>query len=186
MNVKYLLSRIKYYYIIAKYWKRETVFLVLLLLIYMLYIKKETETKRIVFAVLLGVYTFYIFLFTVLSRAPIQIYQYKIIPFWSYFKILCGEKKYIKEVLLNIIVFIPEGFLITYNFDKWSVKKYIIIGFIMSTTIEVLQLLLKRGMFELDDILGNTLGIVFGTWIINHWRQYIRVNKMKRGKYELD
>ncbi len=44
--------------------------------------------------------------------------------------------------------------------NKWVIS--IIIGSLLSTVIEVIQLFFHRGLFEFDDIFHNTLGTVIG------------------------
>lgn len=44
--------------------------------------------------------------------------------------------------------------------NKWLIS--IIIGSLLSTVIEVIQLISHRGLFEFDDIFHNTLGTVIG------------------------
>ncbi len=66
----------------------------------------------------------------------------------------------------NIIMLMPLGFLLPIwfgNIDNW--KKVIVIGFAVSVTIEVTQLITARGLFEFDDIIHNTLGAVAGYYI---------------------
>lgn len=63
----------------------------------------------------------------------------------------------------NIIGFIPMGIFLPALFDKckksWVAFLY---GFEMSLFIECLQLIFKVGSFDVDDIILNTLGVVFG------------------------
>jgi glycopeptide antibiotics resistance protein len=43
-----------------------------------------------------------------------------------------------------------------------------LLGFLTSLSIELLQLVLKRGLFEFDDMFHNTLGVIigYGIWWI--------------------
>lgn len=173
----YLEVRINYYVTIAKYWKNETIFLGVILLIFFACINVKITIKKVIIAELFVLYTFYILLFTVLSRYPIQIYQYKLIPFWSYVRIIYGDKNYIKEILLNIIVFIPEGHFLALFFSGWSPKKCMIAGMLFSSTIEITQLITKRRMFEFDDIIGNTIGVMLGVMITEYCRRKFVTNK---------
>ena len=63
----------------------------------------------------------------------------------------------------NIIIFIPLGILIPLLY-KISSKKVILIGFLISLLIEIIQLFLKRGT-DIDDLILNTLGVFIGTLI---------------------
>ncbi len=63
----------------------------------------------------------------------------------------------------NILLFIPYGFLYHAAFRKeWPVLNAGLIGFVTTLSIETMQLVTKRGIFQLDDILFNTAGTVVG------------------------
>ena len=67
------------------------------------------------------------------------------------------------NVLLNIAMFLPFGFLLPLlgrKFRRWNVT--IPLGFLTSMVIEVLQFLFARGVFDVDDLFCNTLGTVIG------------------------
>lgn len=94
---------------------------------------------------------------TVIFRTPGESYHYKLQLFWSY-TIWEGAKA---EILANIYVYIPLG-LIAGNLWKW---KGILIGLGFSLSIELLQLITRRGWFEFDDLIHNTLGTLIGVAI---------------------
>ena len=53
-------------------------------------------------------------------------------------------------------------------FNNWIILKVILlIGFCISFSIELMQLVLCRGMFDVDDIIHNSLGFLIGIVIIN-------------------
>jgi glycopeptide antibiotics resistance protein len=56
--------------------------------------------------------------------------------------------------------------------------RIILIGFLISLTIEILQLVTKRGLFEFDDIFHNTLGVAIGE--LGYWIWW----KVRRSKVE--
>jgi glycopeptide antibiotics resistance protein len=58
-------------------------------------------------------------------------------------------------------------------------RRVILLGFFTSLTIEILQLVAKRGLFEFDDIFHNTLGVAIGYWI---WRKGVQVQKRISGR----
>lgn len=66
-------------------------------------------------------------------------------------------------VVENILLFIPYGFV-----SAWAIlraRKFwfsTLLGFVTSLGIEYLQLVTGRGFFQIDDILTNVLGMVFG------------------------
>ena len=68
-----------------------------------------------------------------------------------------------RNIILNIGMFIPLGFLLPlgfYFFRKFW-KTYLA-GFVLTAIIEFTQLFLSRGVFELDDMLHNTVGTMIG------------------------
>lgn len=66
-------------------------------------------------------------------------------------------------VTLNLLLFVPLGFLITAVFKKinFNYKKVSLSGCVFSCSIEFLQLFAGR-FFEIDDIIANTLGTLIG------------------------
>ncbi len=69
--------------------------------------------------------------------------------------------------LLNIILFIPFGILISgIRMNKFSVRKIILVinyCFLTSLLIESTQYITKRGYFEIDDIEANIVGGLTGS-----------------------
>lgn len=82
------------------------------------------------------------------------IFSYNIAPF-------IGSS--ILPVLLNFILFVPYGFLLPLVFGscRWNWKKLVMIGFLTSFIIELLQMFGGR-YAEIDDLLMNTLGAFSG------------------------
>ena len=88
----------------------------------------------------------------------------KAIPFWSY---TVPELRF--EIIFNYLLFIPLGFLIELN--EMKLWKVLIIGATFSLVIETLQLMLSRGLFEFDDILGNGVGCLIGAVLVIGFRR---------------
>ena len=59
-------------------------------------------------------------------------------------------------------MFIPLGFLFGIAVKKKKWWQVLLIGGCISGSIEFLQLLLKKGVSEFDDIMHNTLGCMIG------------------------
>lgn len=86
------------------------------------------------------------------------------IPFTEIFRYKIGSKLFFLNVTGNIILFIPFGYFIT-NYVK--PKKYfpvILISFITSLCIELVQLYIGRS-FDVDDIILNCVGGFFGVFL---------------------
>ena len=67
--------------------------------------------------------------------------------------------------ILNVLVFIPFGILITHFIKKKRVFKALLITFIISFLIELFQLFTIIGAFMLNDIIINILGGILGSII---------------------
>ena len=97
--------------------------------------------------------------------------------FWGYNNPL--EHIY-KDNFLNIISFIPIGVLTGLIFKKNGLLKAMFIGLGVSLTIELSQLIWKRGVFDVDDLLNNTVGALIGgllVWAVISIKQKFEQNK---------
>lgn len=113
--------------------------------------------------VLLAEYIALVYSSTVFFRAIRNRSDYDFTPFWSYAAYMNGkEPNALVENLANVIVFIPVGLLLGVAFRGVSWIKVLGIGCGTSVGIEMLQLIMKRGFCELDDVMHNTLGCLIG------------------------
>lgn len=122
--------------------------------------RKRDVSLSIAWALLCG-YVFLVFASTVISRTADADFRFEWRPFWSYFAVREGKEYLISLNIANILMLIPVGFLVSHIKDI-DCKKAALVGVLISSTIEVSQLVLKRGLFEFDDIIHNTLGCVIG------------------------
>lgn len=88
--------------------------------------------------------------------------KYDLRPFWSYKAILNGKESLVTENIMNIVMFMPVGFLLRVAFMKIRWKSVLLIGLILSIGIEMLQFVYSKGFTEVDDVMHNTLGCVIG------------------------
>lgn len=75
-------------------------------------------------------------------------------------------------VVGNIVWFVPFGFLVPVIWQKLKSYFTIPLGFLLSLVIETGQLVLKKGMFEIDDLVLNTLGTAIGCLIYKIYRDF--------------
>lgn len=113
-------------------------------------------------AVLLLVeWLFLVFYVTVLCRDSGGVRDGPLFPFWSYI-----NPKYPVEVMalnvLNVILFVPVGFLLGFGFKNITWKKVLLTGCCLSVVVELLQLVFQKGFCEVDDVMHNTLGCLIG------------------------
>lgn len=67
-----------------------------------------------------------------------------------------------KEIGMRILWFMPLGFFIPSLTKHRRFKHTLIVGLLVILFFEVLQIILSLGRFDIDDIILNGLGIVFG------------------------
>lgn len=72
-----------------------------------------------------------------------------------------------REVLLNILLYLPLGYLLPFLVKslRGHILLITIIGFCCSLATEMAQLYLQIGVFQVDDILLNTIGTLLGAII---------------------
>lgn len=155
------------------------------LLIILLIASRVLEKKLLqkMATVVFVLYIFVVIYITLLGRTGNQELHISLVPFWSYWVMLrgvfhalrqCDWQGVIREVsgigypawsslALNILLFVPLGMLLPVVKESFgTLKKNLILGIILSLSIESLQILTKRGWFDVDDVINNTLGTVIG------------------------
>lgn len=108
---------------------------------------------------------------TFLSRMPMETYNDKLnLNLFSSYReayydigVVLLNNVLLRNLILNIILFIPLGFLLPMYSDKLK-KMYIVvpIGLLATLTIEFTQHFNDYGTFEIDDAFNNTLGTLIG------------------------
>lgn len=83
------------------------------------------------------------------------------IPFKEIFRYSIGSPKFIMNILGNIMLFIPYGFLASYLLKNKKFSIISILTLIVSLTIETVQYYIGR-VFDIDDIILNLLGGIIG------------------------
>lgn len=127
--------------------------------------------------VILGVYILANLHETLLFRAVRPDYKAEWELLWSYreslafpdglMSLLRGTVEVVRpalleEIILNILLYIPLGYLLPFVFGKLKPWQVVAIAFGCSALTEVIQLVGKIGWFEFDDMLNNTMGCVIG------------------------
>lgn len=97
-------------------------------------------------------------------------YNCNLIPFQS-IKLFIKGREYVGalsviiNLLGNVVAFMPFGALIRWVVDR-KMHWYQAVGytFLFSLCVELLQLVAKVGVFDVDDLILNTLGGLAGFW----------------------
>ncbi|MGG4143224.1 VanZ family protein [Paenibacillus algorifonticola] len=75
----------------------------------------------------------------------------------------------------NIVVFVPFGLALPIVF-RWRLGKVLLSFVLFITLLEILQMLTRRGSFDIDDILMNSAAVVLGYGIVL-WLRKLAVGK---------
>ena len=84
-----------------------------------------------------------------------------LVPFKEMFRYTFGSYKFIKNVLGNILLFLPFGFFVSYYLNVGKCSTPIIVSLIVSFSAEAIQYYIGR-VFDIDDIILNVLGGFLG------------------------
>ena len=109
--------------------------------------------------VLVALYVLIILWITLFSRRPMESRIFRGL-FWEI------EMGYWNNIIQNILLFIPLGFLI-------GGKRGIIAGVLLSIGIELTQYIAVLGYCELDDVLNNTIGATIGSLLFKKFGKRI-------------
>ena len=107
-------------------------------------------------------YVFLLLASTVFFRQTSTAWVHRFSPFWSYSEILNGGKELIVDNVLNVLVFVPVGLLISVAFSTIKWWQTLLLGLSISFSIESLQYFMNKGCSEFDDLLHNTIGCMLG------------------------
>ena len=111
-----------------------------------------------------SVYMTFLLGVTLLNQKPEESYRLELQPLWSYMETLWEHDWALgKQIVYNILSFLPFGFFIPLIFRKMrKLIRTAACGLLFSAGIELIQLIFKCGLCELDDILNNTVGTMMG------------------------
>ena len=119
---------------------------------------------RIVGAVAACVAIGVILYLTVFSRSSSRIGA-DLIPFSSFERAKLEPEMY-RSMLMNTFLFVPLGLSLPFVFGGGTGKRIlltILIGLLLSITVESIQYFAHLGMTETDDVICNTLGTAIGS-----------------------
>lgn len=75
---------------------------------------------------------------------------------------LVPNNKMNRDAILNVMIFIPLGIYAGILFRRWFFITKVLFFFLVSLMFEALQFILKIGVFDITDIITNTIGGIIG------------------------
>ena len=135
---------------------------ILIIITRLIYIKKSKKEfilyKELIY---LGFMIYMMLLFRIVTFQDVNYSDFNIIPFKEMFRYEIGSKLFFKNVVGNMLMFIPYGFFISYILKENTPWSIIILSLFASFTIEITQYRIGR-VFDIDDIMLNLIGGFLG------------------------
>lgn len=110
---------------------------------------------------------FILYVMCLFEIVTVQDYNYGLsnfIPFHEIFRYDIGSRLFVKNILGNILLFLPYGYYTTSYVNNKKVWPVAILTIIISITIEIVQLNIGR-TFDIDDVILNTFGGILGFYL---------------------
>lgn len=151
--------------IFGETWPTIVISMVIIISMRVLYLIKNKKPIIIYKELLALMFIIYVLcLFYVVTFQDVSWSTSNFTPLKEMFRYELGSRLFIKNVIGNMLLFMPYGFFAAYYLKLK--KPYSIIGLslLVSVTIETTQLLIGR-VFDIDDIILNIFGGVFGFYI---------------------
>ena len=103
-------------------------------------------------------------LFVVVTIQDVNYGLSNFIPFKEIFRYEIGSRLFVRNIIGNILLFLPYGYFTSDYLKSKKVSIICFLTFLVSVTIEVVQLYIGR-TFDIDDCLLNTIGGAFGFYL---------------------
>lgn len=109
----------------------------------------------------LGFIVYILCLFHVVTFQDVTWSSSNFIPFKEMLRYRFASSLFFRNVLGNMLMFIPFGFFVSYFLKLKKPYSILLLSLLISSTIETTQLLIGR-VFDVDDIILNVVGGVVG------------------------
>ena len=105
-----------------------------------------------------------------------------LVPFKTILPYLLGEMGLLIgaiNLLGNIVLLMPVGFLAPFVFRNMTWKKTLVVAVAAGFFIEGMQVVLHLGIFDIDDVILNAIGVLLGYWVFAILANWVRSGKYK-------
>lgn len=130
------------------------------------------SVSRICFVIYMALLVYFLLLSDGFGRGEgYENYRYNLVPFQEIMRFIkyyeyIDFPSVVINLLGNIVAFMPFGALIRWVVNRktrwYQATAY---TFLFSLCVELLQLVAKVGVFDVDDLMLNTLGGLMGFWV---------------------
>lgn len=105
--------------------------------------------------------TYILFLFELVTSRDVYMNGTNLVPFREMFRYPVVSENFNRQVIGNILLFMPFGFFATYYTKIKKISSISFMSILVSLTIEVVQKYIGRS-FDVDDIILNVVGGILG------------------------
>lgn len=159
--------------ILANTWPMILIITIILSSLRIAYLLKYHEKFKFYEEMLkLGFIIYIMSLFYVVTFQDVSWSTSNFIPFKEVFRYQIFSERFFRNVVGNLIMFMPYGFFVSYFLRLDKKKTIFIMSLLVSVTIEITQLIIGR-VFDVDDIMLNVCGGILGYFVyrfIHHFK----------------
>ena len=151
--------------ILANTWPMILIITIILSSLRIAYLLKYHEKFKFYEEMLkLGFIIYIMSLFYVVTFQDVSWSTSNFIPFKEVFRYQIFSERFFRNVVGNLIMFMPYGFFVSYFLRLDKKKTIFIMSLLVSVTIEITQLIIGR-VFDVDDIMLNVCGGILGYFV---------------------
>ena len=123
------------------------------------------------------IYILILFKLTLFRQTTLEKYEINFTLFVDLINVYkkSGLWQFIRLFIGNIVWFIPLGFMLPKMLKKCNITTVTLSSFLLTLLIEILQLVFKKGICEIDDLILNIAGTMIG-YSVYKIIQQIKVN----------
>lgn len=151
-----------FFSLIEAAWPSLVIFITIIVLVRVAYLS-NTNSKIVIhkeLSMLLFV-AYILMLFELVTFSDVDFAGTNFVPFTEILRYEIGSSEFLKQVVGNIILFIPFGYFVSLFVKFKNVAGIFFTTLVSSSTIEIVQYFIGRS-FDIDDIILNVTGGVVG------------------------
>lgn len=139
---------------------------------------KKISVRNLCYGILFSFYVSQVIGITLLNRTTEEVARFDLNLFEVYRIALQGNDVFMIQLIANIVMFLPFGFFLPLCFRKLAhFLDVLVCSFAFSLGIETMQLFTHTGVFEIPDLINNTLGGLIGFFCYAIFRVLVKIRK---------
>jgi glycopeptide antibiotics resistance protein len=84
------------------------------------------------------------------------------------------------NLVRNIALLVPIGFLVPFVYRKMTWQKSLALAVAVGLVIEGIEVVFRMGIFDIDDVILNAVGVIIGYWAFAILAKWVRSDFMHR------